>query len=514
MSSGAASAALRHLINSIRLRPFDSSHISRDERGIAHYTNRPRSLVTMLRETVERAPGAEAIVELGGGRITYRELWDRAARIAGGLRASGIKRGDRVAIRLPNGLDWCLAFFGIQLAGAIAVPVNTRFSEPEVEYVVSDSGSGFVFEAGQYLPAGPPFAAEDIEFTDVAAIFYTSGTTGFPKGAMTTHENFLANMETCKRVGLSPPGAFRNLVSVPLFHVTGCNSQFLPTCEAGGTTVIMPAFHVREFLNAIEAEGIDVLASVPAIYWLAINQPDFTRFNTKGVRRVMYGGAPTPPDLIARIIESFPNAQVCNSYGLTETSSMSSYLPFEYSTTHPESVGLAVPVIDLKLEGVCGDVGELLIRGANVVQGYWKKPEATAETFADGWLRTGDLARVDADGFVQIVDRKKDMVNRGGENVYCVEVEGALAAHPAVFEVAVLGVPDAMMGEKVGAVVVPKPGRTVEIADVVEFASGRLADFKVPQYMVVRTELLPRNPGGKILKKALRETIEWGKPLR
>jgi acyl-CoA synthetase (AMP-forming)/AMP-acid ligase II len=177
-------------------------------------------------------------------------------------------------------------------------------------------------------------------------------------------------------------------------------------------------------------------------------------------------------------------------------------------------VGDAVPVVDLKLDNAVGDVGELLVRGSNVVRGYWKKPEATAETFANGWLRTGDLARLDEQGFVQIVDRKKDMVNRGGENVYCVEVESALAAHPAIFEAAVLGVPDAMMGEKVGAVVVAKPGYIIEIAEVIEFAGSRLADFKVPQYMVIRDEPLPRNPGGKILKKALRQSVEWGRPLR
>jgi long-chain acyl-CoA synthetase len=493
---------------------FDHSHIVRDAHGIPRYQKRPRNLVEMLRKTVDATPDAQAIVELNGPAVTYQELWDRAARLAGGLRSQNIQPGDRVAIRLPNGLGWCTAFFGIQLAGAIAVPVNTRFSESEIDYVVTDSGSGFVLENASQFPDGPPFATVAAAPADTAAIFYTSGTTGFPKGAMTTHENFLANMETCRRVGLIPPGPFRNLVSVPLFHVTGCNSQLLPTCEAGGTTVIMPHFHVQEFLKAIPSERIDVLAAVPAIYWLAINQPNFKSIDTTGVRRVMYGGAPTPPDLIAHIVESFPNARVSNSYGLTETSSIATYLPSEYSLTRPESVGIAAPVIDLRLDSVSGDVGELLIRGANVVAGYWKKPEATAETFADGWLRTGDLARLDAEGFVQIVDRKKDMVNRGGENVYCVEVESALAAHPAVFEVAVLGVPDAMMGEKVGAVVVPKPGRTVEIADVVRFAYTRLADFKVPQYMVLQNELLPRNPGGKILKKALRQTVEWGQPLR
>ena len=365
--------------------------------------------------------------------------------------------------------------------------MNTRFSESEVEYVLSDSGSLFVFVPGEPVPAGPPFADETLSPTHLSAIFYTSGTTGFPKGAITTHENFLANIETCRRTGLFPERGLRTLISVPLFHVTGCNSQFLPACETGGTSVIMPAFQVREFLKATEAERIEILASVPAIYWLAINQPDFGSFDTSSVLRVMYGGAPAPPDLIARIVEGFPSARVSNSYGLTETSSIATFLPSEYSLSRPEAVGLAAPVIDLKLESLSGDVGELLIRGANVVAGYWKKPEATAETFAGGWLRTGDLARLDSDGFVQIVDRKKDMVNRGGENVYCVEVEGAIAAHPAVFEVAVLGVPDPMMGEKVGAVVVPKPGREIEVSDVVKFAGTRLADFKVPQYMIVRS---------------------------
>jgi acyl-CoA synthetase (AMP-forming)/AMP-acid ligase II len=465
---------------------------------------------------VEASPDSEALVEVDGGRVTYRELWDSAARIAGGLRELGVGRGDRVAIRLGNGIEWCLAFFGIQLCGAAAVPVNARFNEAEVEYVVNDSGSRFTFLPGVETPRGKPFADEALGHDDLAAIFYTSGTTGFPKGAMTTHGNFLTNMENARRVGIAQATPFRNLVSAPLFHVTGCNTQLLPTCEAGGTTVILRQFEVQTFLRAIEAERIEAMITVPAIYWLAIHQKNFAEFNLAGVRRVAYGGAAAAPDLIASIIRAFPNAGVSNSYGLTEVSSIATFLPPEYSLTRPDAVGLAAPVVDLRLDGVGdgGDVGELMIRGANVVPGYWNKPEATAETFVDGWLRTGDLARLDAQGFVQIVDRKKDMVNRGGENVYCVEVESALTGHPDVFEVAVMGVPDAMMGEKVGAVVVPKPGRTVDVADVIRFAYERLADFKVPQYMVVREELLPRNPGGKILKKALRQEIEWGKALR
>jgi acyl-CoA synthetase (AMP-forming)/AMP-acid ligase II len=499
------------------IRPFDYSGIVRDANGVAHYTGRPDSLVAMFRATVDSSPEHEAIVELGGERVNYRELWDRSARVAGGLRSRGINRGDRVAIRLGNGLDWCLAFFGAQMAGAIAVPVNTRFSETEVEYVVTDSGSSFVFLPGEPLPDGKPLAVEDLQPSDVAAIFYTSGTTGFPKGAMTTHENFLSNIESCRRVVKLPTdGSIRNLVSVPLFHVTGCNSQLLPTVENGDSVVIMPAFEVQAFLKAMRDERINLLTSVPAVYWLAINQANFGEFDTSAIGWLTYGGAPIAPELVARIMEAFPNARVGNGFGLTETSSVSTFLPHEYAHTRPESVGFGAPVVDLDLFERDPDTGagELLIRGSNIVKGYWNKPEATAQTFVDGWLHTGDMARIDDDGFVQIVDRKKDMICRGGENVYCVEVENALAAHPQVFEVAVMGVADEVMGEKVGAVIVPPPGREADVAEIIAFARKHLADFKVPQYISIRTQPLPRNPGGKILKPVLRKETEWGRPVR
>jgi acyl-CoA synthetase (AMP-forming)/AMP-acid ligase II len=499
------------------IRPFDYSGISRDANGISHYAERPDSLVTMLRLTVEKSPDHEAIVELGGERINYRQLWDRAARVAGGLKENGIERGDRVAIRLGNGLDWCLAFFGAQMAGAIAVPVNSRFGESEVDYVVTDSGSRFSFLPREKLPDGEPFVIDDLKKGDVAAIFYTSGTTGFPKGAMTTHENFLSNTETCRRVVKLPDdGSVRNLVSVPLFHVTGCNSQLLPTCESGDTLVIMPAFEVQAFLGAIRDERINLLTSVPAVYWVAINQKNFNEIDATKIRWISYGGAPIAPELVARIMEAFPNARVGNGFGLTETSSVATFLPHEYAHLRPESVGFAAPVVDLDLfePDAESGVGELLVRGPNVVKGYWNKPEATEETFVNGWLHTGDMARLDQDGFVQIVDRKKDMICRGGENVYCVEVENTLAAYPAVFEVAVIGVPDSMMGEKVGAVIVPRPGQEIDIDDLLAFAQKHLADFKVPQYVSLRAEPMPRNPGGKMLKPVLRRETEWGKPLR
>ena len=500
-----------------KLMPFDMSNVARDTSGTLRYTNLPSSLLQMFRDTLAIRASDEALVELGGERVSYQQYWDRASRVAGGLKAKGVARGDRVAIQLGNGNDWAYAFFATLMAGAVAVPVNTRFSPSEVDYVVKDSGASFVFEPGVALPDGNPFVIRDLVQKDLAAIFYTSGTTGFPKGAMTTHENFLSNCETCCRVmGVANDIVLRNLISVPMFHVTGCNSQLLLTMRLGGTTVIMPTFDVQAFLKTIVAERINMLTTVPAIYWLAMNQPNFAEFDVGGVRWLTYGGAPTPPDVIAKLRASFPSARLGNGFGLTETSSVSTFLPNEYCESRPETVGFTAPVVEVDLQDVdpTTGVGELLIRGQNIVAGYWNKPEQSRDTFVNGWLHTGDLARVDDDGYVQIVDRKKDMVNRGGENVYCVEVENALTQHPDIFEVAVLGVPDTMMGEKVGAVIVPRPGTTPDPNSIRAWAKQQIADFKVPQYIALRTEPLPRNPGGKVLKPLLRKETVWGEQLR
>jgi long-chain acyl-CoA synthetase len=498
--------------------PFDTTGIERDAAGVAHYADLPASLVAVVRASVERYPDGEALVEVGGERLTYRQLWDRAARVAGGLVAAGVGRGDRVANLLPAGVDWVLCFLGTQLAGAVAVPVNTRFAPPEIDYVLADSGAAVVLRPGEPLPDGPPHADDALTPVDLAAIFYTSGTTGFPKGAMTTHENFLSNVETALRVvGIDRAEGpqLRNLVSVPLFHVTGCNSQLLVQLAVGGTTVVLPAFDVQAFLRTVVDERVNVLTSVPAVYALALAQPDFAEFDVSGVTRISYGGAPIAPALVHRITEHFPNARVGNGFGLTETSSITTYLPHEWAAEHADSVGFAAPVVDLSLEVLdpASGVGELLIRGPNVVAGYWNKPDATRETFVDGWLHSGDLARIGDQGLVYVVDRVKDMINRGGENVYCVEVENALAAVPGVVEAAVVGVPDEVMGEKVGAVVVPAPGADLDADAVLGHLRGRLADFKIPQYVDVRPTPLPRNPGGKILKRQLREGTDWGGPV-
>jgi acyl-CoA synthetase (AMP-forming)/AMP-acid ligase II len=500
--------------------PFDETLVERDAEGIARYLDRPPSLVHMLRASVERDPFAIALVEVGGPSTNYGELWDRAARVAGGLRAEGVQRGERVAIRLHNGIDWVLAFFGVQMLGAVAVPVNTRFTEDEAAYVVDDSGASFVFASGASLPEGQATSVEDLTPDELAAIFYTSGTTGFPKGAMTSHGNFTTNSENafrCLFTDRSEGPEISTLVSVPLFHVTGCNSQLIPMLEHGGRVEILSGpLDFEGFFTAVGSHGVNQLVSVPAIYHAVIRNPAFAELDVSGVRWVSYGGAPIAESLVQQIKEAFPNARVGNGFGLTETSSLTSFLPHEEAADHADSVGFAMPVVDLALHDPDPEsgVGELLVRGPNVVQGYWNKPQATAETFVGGWLHTGDVARIDDDGLLYIVDRKKDMINRGGENVYSIEVENALAGAPGVGEAAVVAVADEMMGEKVGAVIVPAAAGQLDIEAVIGHCRAHLADFKVPQYVSVREQPLPRNPGGKLLKAQLRDETDWGAPLR
>jgi long-chain acyl-CoA synthetase len=352
---------------------------------------------------------------------------------------------------------------------------------------------------------------------------------------MHTHENVLANVETVYRVTDIPReagGEMRTLVVVPLFHVTGCHSQTLPALRIGGAAVIDAAFDGARMIETLERERITACTAVPAIYYYILNHPDFTPAKVAGVRWASYGGAPIAPALVHQIGEQFAGARLANGFGLTECTSIGTLLPHEWAAGHADSVGFPAPHTEIAIGqagpgpgddaggGHGGTVGsparpapgEILIRGQSVCAGYWNKPEATAQTFAGGWLHTGDVGKVDSDGLVYVLDRIKDMINRGGENVYCVEVENALIGAPGVGEVAVVGVPDKMMGEKVGAVIVPLPRASVDPGAVLAYARERLADFKVPQYIAVRTDPLPRNPNGKVLKSPLRAT-DFGAPL-
>lgn len=495
------------------------SGITRGPDGITRYDDLPASLIDMLRATTDRSPDAEAVVEVGGERLTYQQLWDRSSRVAGGLRENGVRRGHRVAIRVPAGIDWVLAFWGTLMAGAVVVPVNTRFAEPEIEYVVNDSGASFVVAAGLPLPDGEPYVTVGADLEDLAAIFYTSGTTGQPKGAQTTHEAFLTNCENmCRCAGMSRDEGpvYRTLISVPLFHVTGCNSQLLIAAYVGGASVILPKLDVTELLGLISAERISSVTTVPAVYKLLMLHPSFAEYDLSGVRWVGYGGSAIAPSLVHELRAAFPAATLTNGFGMTESASLLTVLSDDLAAAHPDSVGFACPVVDLAIDLADEQtgVGELLARGPNITSGYWNKPDATLDAFDDEWLHTGDLARIGDDGLLYVVDRAKDMINRGGENVYSVEVENALAAVPGIAESAVVAVADDVMGEKVGAVVVLVPGSQLDAQRIVAELAGRLADFKIPQYIHITEEPLPRNPGGKVLKPTLREATSWGKPLR
>ena len=495
--------------------PFPAGGITRDEHDVAHFDELPESLPAMLRGWVDATPDAEAVAELGGDRLSYRQLWDRAARVAGGLRERGVRAGDRVAVRYPAGLGWVLGFWGSLLAGAVPVAVNTRSAEPEIEYVLADSGA-VVDLADTPLPDGDPVVAPAAAGGDLATLFYTSGTTGRPKGVPSTHEACLSACESLARaIGAPRDGgdAFRTLIAIPLFHVTGCNAQLLLAGYLGGAAVIMPVMKPHLLAAAVPAERITFFLTVPAVYALLLRRALLDDVDVSGVRWAAYGGSPIASSLVAEIKSAFPGAQVLNGFGMTETCGALTVLPDRDAAAHADSVGYALPGVDLAVEAPDeSGVGELLVRGANVTRGYWNRDDANEDTFVGGWMRTGDIVRVDEAGRVHIVDRAKDIIIRGGENVSSVEVEDALASAPGVAEAAVIGVPDEVMGEKVGAVLVA--GDELDVAAVLEHCGRRIADFKIPQYVAVQTEPLPRNPSGKVVKAVLRQRTTWGAPVR
>ncbi len=498
--------------------PFSTTGVTRDSDGIPRYDDLPATLLDMLAEQVQSRPDGEAVVEVGAGRLTYRQLWDRAARVAGGLRAAGLQPGDRVAVRYPAGINWVLAFWGTVMAGGIAVAVNTRSAQPEIEFVLSDAGARLDLPTDAPLPDGQPYVAEGLTPADTAALFYTSGTTGHPKGVPTTHEAFVTNTENSIRcVGFSREAGdeLRTLISVPLFHVTGCNSQLLAAIRLGGASVIMPTLNLDELIATLSAERISLMVTVPAIYSLLLRHKEFADTDVSGVRWVGYGGAPIAPSLVRSVKKAFPQAKVFNGYGMTESASLMTVLPDRDAVEHADSVGYAVPSVDLGVipSGDDPAVGELVARGANLTAGYWNRSQASEATIVDGWLHTGDVVRVDDAGRVQIVDRLKDIINRGGENVSSVEVEAVLLAAPSVADACVLAVPDEVMGEKVGAVLFGGAAQ-VDVPAVLEHCRGQLADYEVPQYVTVVSEALPRNAGGKLLKARLRGEVQWGDPLR
>jgi len=489
----------------------------------------------LLLRSALRWPDSPALVE-DQTLLTHRQAAARACTAARRLAARGVRPGDRVALVLPNGWRYAVAYYGVQLAGATAVLVNTRFTPPEIEYVLADSGACAAVvdtETAARVPhlcahwdvdelTGPGAEADDLPLptvasTDIANILYTSGTTGRPKGAMQTHGNLLFNAGTVGSV-MRVTASDRTLVVAPMFHATGIASQLVGFGAHGAACVFQPRFRPADMLSALIEHRITFFAGVTAMIQLMLADPGFDPGDLPALRAVCFGGAPVAEAFLDEAARRLPHVTFMNVWGLTEATSIVTCAAGPEWLKRPWSVGRPVPGVEVAVavDGRIGDspdaVGELWVRGPAVTAGYWNRPEATADAFRpDGWLRTGDVGRADADGYVQVLDRMKDMIIRGGENIYSLEVESVLARHPAIVEVAVVGVPDPVMGERVRAVAVLGAGQSVALGALREWASTQLADYKLPAELVTVSGL-PRNAGGKVIKKQLAEQPAAARP--
>ena len=511
-----------------------------------HYQDRPDNLVELLANTVSKFPDREAVID-DNARLTYKEFDRLCNCMAHSLRKLGVAKGDRVGILMPNQWEYGAAYYGIIRLGAIAVCLNWRCAAPELEYMINDCGAVYLLMNPEYweaidsirdklpglkgiymraeeVPEGTkPFSMlmeEDpglmvvanpvVTQSDVAAILYTSGTTGRPKGAMQTHRNCVSNAMIATRLAEGDEND-RTLIIAPMFHATGINSQLTSFLSIGGCCVIRPAFIPDDTLRKIQDEKVTFGAGVAAMFYLLMYLPNWTEFDLGSLHNFIFGGSPVPVALFNQIIEALPHVKFGNVWGLTECTSITSWNPHEDILRNPSSVGPPAPILEVKVadedgkELATGDVGELLVKGPSVVKGYWNNPEATAATFVEGWLHTGDLGHKDEDGYIYVVDRIKDMVISGGENIYCIEVEDAIIQHPAVLEAAVVGIPDPIMGEAVKAVVFLKPGMSATEEEIIEHTKKLLASYKKPRKVVFIDTLLPKNPGGKVIKEALKD---------
>ncbi len=501
-----------------------------------------RTLSGILRAQA-RERGSKVAIHVPPEReITYAGLEKNVGIFAAFLASRGIRPGDRIAILLPNVAEFVVSYFGAISAAAVAVPVNYRLSPPEIGYILSDcsasavvttreqfgkivsgEGSGgvstWVLIDGegegavpfrQAMDREPSRPSEEGSPDDVAVLLYTSGTTGFPKGAMISHRNTLFNVGSC-RATLGYGEDDIGLINLPLFHVTALHSQLVALLACGASVVLQREYSTGEMLALISRYRATALFFVPAIYKLITLRDDLGAFDLSSVRIAAYGGAPMDPETIRAIHRILP-ADLFNCYGLTECSSLATVLPSALALSRSDSVGRAVPGTEAEVRGPSGEAlphgeaGELFLKGPHIVQGYFGAPEKSREAIRDGWLKTGDIARIDRDGLVTILDRAKDMINRGGEKVYGLEVENVIYAIPGVADAAVFGVPHPIFGEVPVAAVVPMPGTVLSPEEIRTRCGTRLADYKVP--VEVRfVETLPRNPGGKVLKQVLQK--QW-----
>ncbi len=511
---------------------------SRGYAGVRH-----RSLAAMLAATADERGDKLAFVD-ARRTIGWAELGRTVDCCAGRLLAVGVKPGDRVALLFANGIPYVVAVWAAWRIGAIVVPLTARLQPREMVPLVQDADVALLVAGAGLRDEAELVAADsgvrvfhegsdggllvDVEAVDrdalgplpddpeaIAAVMYTSGTTGRPKGVVLSHGNFLENSRTCiDAIGRDADDV--ELICVPQFNVTGLGSQTIPVVDGGLTGVLVAGFDVPQVLDAIERHGVTSTVLAPTMWWRLLEHETFAATDVGTFRLALFGGAPMPTALLERMRAALPGASFGNGYGMTETCSMVSYVGGEEILAHVDSVGRPLPVSELRIvdpvsgeDVVAGEAGELWFRGPQVARGYWRNEEATRALFAeDGWLRSGDVGAL-VDGVVVLRDRIKDVIKRGGESVYSFEVENVLHQHPGVLEAAVVGVPDAIYGEQVGAAVAAKPGVALTPDEIVAFCRERLARFKAPR-VVVLVDALPRNAGGKVLKAQLRERMEAG----
>jgi len=512
------------------------------QRRMRCYAARPASVDALLRRSVATYPDTVALRH-DAAAVSYAELDAMVDRVAGNLADAGIGPGERVAIALGNRLEFVFAVLGCVRLGAIGVPLNIRMRRPELAFALNQCRAAAlvheaalagqvpapadvasvrrVYACGDAVPGATPFSvllqpappppAAAIGEEDTCHLLYTSGTTGKPKGAMLTHLGIVHSALHFERHAELRAGDV-GIVAVPASHVTGLVAQLYTLLQVGGTAVLMGEFKARAYLELAERVRCSYAILVPAMYNLLLLDPGFDRFDLSAWRVGAYGGAPMPEATIAALADKLPNLILANGYGATETTSPQVMMPLGATRGHEDSIGKVLECCDTKMvddaghEVPPGTVGEMWHAGPNVVPGYWDNPEANAENFADGYWKSGDLGSIDAQGFVRIHDRKKDMINRAGFKVYSAEVENVLAHHPEVLECAIVGRPDPVLGERVQAFVVPKHAG-VSARSIRDFLGERLSDYKVPDRVTFLAQPLPRNPNGKVVKGELRKLI-------
>jgi long-chain acyl-CoA synthetase len=494
-------------------------------------------------------------------RLSFADAAERMAAAAAALvERYGVRPGDRVAIAMRNLPEWVVTFAAATSIGAVSVSLNAWWTEDELDFGLEDSGAtvlvadservertrtacarlgvatiGVRLPAGEDVPGvdrwedvvvlGRPLPDVEVRPEHDATILYTSGTTGRPKGAVSTHRAVLQALAGfgCKaavsrlrspaeaKAASALPPVF--ILIVPLFHVTGCIPVFLSCASSGLGLVMMHKWEPVRALELIEREKVTNFVGVPTQSWDLLECPRFSEFDTSSLVSVGGGGAPAPPELVKRVASSFSRGRPNIGYGMTETNAYGPQNSGEDYESHPTSTGRGTPILQLDVRDEelrslpTGERGEIWFKGPHLIRGYWNRPEDTAETIVDGWLRTGDLGRLDDEGFLYVEDRAKDMILRGGENVYCTEVEAVVYEHPGVHEAAVFGVPHERLGEEVAVAVRPKVGMTVEPDELRATVAAKLAPYKVPSRVLVVTDPLPRNAAGKVLKRELRDRV-------